>query len=183
VLGRIAAAGGEVLGGLYDLGPAGRSAVCWDAVGAEFAIWQPGRRLGAQLVNAPNTWNFSNLHAGDPERALAFYAEVFGWEADSLDIGGETAATLWRRPGFGDHLEATADPGIRERQQGAPAGFEDAIAWLEALGPGEEVAHWQVSFTVADRASALATAERLGAFLNKLYPERPGSGCRLNPGT
>jgi uncharacterized protein len=37
-----------------------------------------------------------------------------------------------RRPGHGDHLAATADHGIRERQEAvsAPPGFADAIAWL-----------------------------------------------------
>jgi hypothetical protein len=40
-----------------------------------------------------------------------------------MDFG----ATMWRVPGYGDHLEATVDPDIRARQASAPEGFEDAM--------------------------------------------------------
>lgn len=75
-------------------------------------------------------------------------------------------ATMSRRPGYGDHLEATVDPDIRARQSGvvAPPGFEDAIAWVAPAGPGEPP-HWQVSFAVADRDRAVSDAERLGAHI------------------
>jgi predicted enzyme related to lactoylglutathione lyase len=70
---------------------------------------------------------------------------------------------LIRQPGYGDHLEATVDPGIRARQSGiaGPSGFEDAIAWVVSTGP-DEPPHWHVSFTVADRDHAAADAQRLG---------------------
>jgi len=68
-----------------------------------------------------------------------------------------------RRPGYGDHLEATVDPGIRERHEAisAPPGFADAIAWLAPLASGQD--HWHVSFTVASRDDSAAAAEKLGA--------------------
>ena len=71
---------------------------------------------------------------------------------------------MWRRPGYGDHLAATVDPDIHARQDAisAPPGFADAIAWLAPLGP-DEVAHWHVTFAVADRDEIVATAVRLGA--------------------
>jgi hypothetical protein len=66
-------------------------------------------------------------------------------------------------PGYGDHLAATVDPGIRERQEGisAPPGFADAIGWLAPLTSGHD--HWHVTFTVALRDESAATAEKLGA--------------------
>ncbi|HEY6650028.1 MAG TPA: VOC family protein [Mycobacterium sp.] len=72
-------------------------------------------------------------------------------------------ATMIRRPGYGDHLAATVDPGIRKRQEGisAPSGFADAIAWLAPLAGGDD--HWHVSFTVASRDESTAAAEKLGA--------------------
>lgn len=72
---------------------------------------------------------------------------------------------MWRRPGYGQHLEATVDPGIRERQDGvrAPPGFEDAIAWLDELRAPASLSAWQVMFTVTDRDESVALAERLGA--------------------
>ena len=153
---RVTELGGTVSGGPQDAGPGGRLALCADPRGAAFRLWQPRRRLGAQLVNAPGTWNFSDLRTPDPAAALAFYGALFGWEADQGEPGG---AALWRRPGYGDHLAATVDPDIRVRQATAPPGFADAVAWLQqGTGP----ARWRVTFAVADRDAGLATAERLG---------------------
>ena len=73
-------------------------------------LWQARKRLGAQLVNVPGTWNFSDLHTTDPHEAATFYSTVFGWEVD--DVG---YATMVRRPGYGDHLAADRRP----RHQGA----------------------------------------------------------------
>jgi uncharacterized protein len=154
----VRAAGGGVTLEPVDAGPGGRLAACADRRGARFRLWQPRRRLGAQLVNAPGSWNFSDLHTCDAATASGFYARLFGWEFN--DVG---FATMIRRPGYGDHLAATVDPGIRERQEGisAPPGFADAIAWLAPLANGDD--HWHVSFTVASRDESAATAEKLGA--------------------
>jgi len=156
----VRAAGGTVTLGLVDAGPGGRLAGCVDPRGARFRLWQPRRRLGAQLTNAPGSWNFSDLHTGDASAAIGFYARLFGWEFDELGF-----ATMIRRPGYGDHLAATVDPGIRERQESisAPPGFADAIAWLAPLTNGQD--HWHVTFSVASRDDSAATAEKLGAVL------------------
>lgn len=157
--------GGTIVSSPADAGPGGRLAVCADPTGARFRLWQARRRLGAQRVNEPGTWNFSDLHTNDPERAKSFYAAVFGWEADVLDFGPGATATMWRRPGYGRHLEATVDPGIRARQTEihAPPGFEDAIAWLAPLEAEASAPHWHVTFAIADRDDAVARAERLEA--------------------
>jgi uncharacterized protein len=141
-----------------DAGDGGRAAACTDPSGAAFRLWHPRGRVGAQLVNAPGAWNFSHLRTDRPDLARVFYAEVFGWEA--MDAGG--GAMMWRRPGYGDHLEATVDPDIRARQAHAPEGFEDAVAGLVSLTDGG-APHWHVVFTVADRDDAVAVAQRLGA--------------------
>ena len=150
--------GGAVPTGPEDAGPGGRYAICADPQGALFRLWQPRRRLGAQLVNAPGSWVFSSLETPDPDAARSFYGRLFGWEAD--EVGGGTA--LWRRPGYGDHLEATSDPDIRVRQAKAPPGFADAVAWV---GPATGAARWRVTFSVADRDAGLASAQRLGGTL------------------
>jgi predicted enzyme related to lactoylglutathione lyase len=156
---RLAAGGAAVRSAPADAGEGGRGAILTDPEGAEFRIWQPRRRVGVQATNVPGGWNFSDLHTRDAKAAIAFYAEAFGWEFDDLGF-----ATMIRRPGYGDHLEATIDPGIRARQAGAtaPPGFADAIAWLAAAAEGES-ANWHVTFTVEDRDQAVADAERLGA--------------------
>lgn len=147
-------AGGTVIAAPQDAGPGGRAATCADPQGAVFRLWQARRRLGAQVANSPGAWNFSNLHTDDPS-VLAFYSTVFGWQHDPA-----LGAGMIRVPGYGDHLAATIDPGIHERQAFAPPGFADVVAGLAVTDdrPG-----WHVVFTVADRDDSVALAERLGA--------------------
>jgi predicted enzyme related to lactoylglutathione lyase len=150
--------GGTVVLAPEDAGPGGRYAVCADPQGARFRLWQPRRRLGAQIANVPGSWNFSHLQTTDPAAARQFYGALFGWQAD--EVGG--GAALWRRPGYGDHLAATSDPDIRARQAQAPPGFADAVAWVR---PSDGPPRWQVAFTVADRDATVRTARTLGAEL------------------
>ena len=111
----VTASGGALVGPPEDAGQAGRTARCTDPFGAEFRLWQAGRRLGAQRTNVPGTWNFSELYTPDREAAMAFYTPLFGWRATDL---AEGAGTMLQVPGYGDHLAATVDPGIH-----AAAGF------------------------------------------------------------
>jgi len=155
---RIEAVGGHVLEGPSDVGESGRSAICTDPFGVQFGLWQARGRPGAQAVNTPGAWNFSDLHAADPVASAAFYAEVFGWSVD--DVG---FAAMIRLPGYGDHLEATSDPEVHTRQAAieTPSGFADAVGWLAPVGPDEEP-HWHVTFTVADRDATARVVPRLG---------------------
>jgi uncharacterized protein len=154
----VEAEGGTVTLAPVDAGPGGRRAVCVDPRGAEFSLWQARKRPGAQLVNAPGAWGFSDLLTTDPHEAAKFYAALFGWAVD--DVGFD--ATMIRKPGYGDHLASTVDPDIRERQAGfAPPGFEDAVAWMKIVSEGHPE-HWQVSFTVADRDASAELADSLG---------------------
>jgi uncharacterized protein len=158
---KVADAGGSVLVQPFDISDAGRMAVFADPSGAAFRVWQAGRHRGAQLVNEPGTWNFSELNTRDFEGAKAFYGEVFGWEAEDIAMG-EHQSGMFRRPGYGDHL-AERDPGIRERQAdvGAPPGFEDAVAWLLPL-TDDPPPHLSVTFAVDDADEVAANAARLG---------------------
>jgi predicted enzyme related to lactoylglutathione lyase len=171
-------AGGTVSAGPFDVHDAGRMAVCADPSGAGFCLWQSRAHRGAQLVNAPGTWNFSDLHTDDVARAKAFYGTVFGWEFDTIDFGvGES--TMVRLPGYGDFLLAR-DPELRERQDaaGAPPGFNDAIAWMMPLAEGDATdaagPRWVVTFTVDDTdATAAHAAELGGAVVMPPYEEGP----------
>ena len=155
---RVGEAGGSLLSGPVDIGGLGRIASCADPSGAAFRIWQPGTIKGAGAVNAPGAWNFSELNTRDVEGAKRFYGEVFGWEADVVDMGA-MAGTMLRLPGYADFLEQY-DPGIRQRHAdfGAPPGFSECIGWILPL-EGDQAPHWSVTFTVAD-ADAVATRAR-----------------------
>lgn len=153
-------AGGVALSDPFDVFDAGRMGVFADPAGAVFSVWQAGRHRGAQVVNAPGTWNWSDLHTHDVERSKEFYGAVFGWEAHTAVLGaGEW--TTWHRPGYGDVLEQN-DPGLRERMAefGAPERFEDAVA---TLVPIDDVpSHWSVTFSVDDTDAIAAKAAELG---------------------
>jgi predicted enzyme related to lactoylglutathione lyase len=149
--------GGVVIAPPGEGGPAGRDATCADPQGARFQLWQARRRLGAQMVNSPGSWNFSILHTAAPDAVLPFYRTVFGWAVDS-----QLAFGMVRLPGYGDHLAATVDPHIHDRQESAPEGFADVVAGVEEDADADR-AGWQVTFTVADRDASATTAERLGA--------------------
>lgn len=153
---RLVGLGATVVGEPADAGPGGRLAVLHDREGAEFRLWQGRGRPGAQLTNAHGSWNFSDLHTGDPSVAEDFYGPGFGWVF--ADLGYGTAIQV---PGYGDHLAATVDPDIHTRQAAAPAGFADVIGGLVSLH--DEPPHWHVTFAVANRDTAAADAERLGA--------------------
>lgn len=161
----IANAGGKVVAQPFDAGPAGRTGVFTDPAGAEFLIWQPGLLKGAELVNAPGSWNSSDLHTDDIDGAIAFYRDVFGWETDVLEFGG-FRSWLFRLPGYGDFLEQF-DREIRTRQanDGAPPGFEDAVGWMTELA-GQPVAgaspRFAVNFSVGDTDATAELCKQLG---------------------
>jgi uncharacterized protein len=157
---RVRDAGGRVVTEPFDSGDVGRVAACADPSGATFGLWQPGSVKGAQSVNAPGTWNFSELNTRDVEGAKRFYGAVFGWEADEVHMGA-MAGTMVRLPGYADFLEQF-DPGIRQRHAdfGAPAGFSECIAWILPL-KDDEAPHWSVTFAVADTDAVAARASEL----------------------
>ncbi len=157
-LARLEAAGATVTTGPTVAGEGGTWAAFTDAQGAGLRLWQAKNRLGAQITNAPGAWNFTDLRTTDQDAARDLYGRAFGWEFSDLGF-----ATMIRVPGYADHLAATVDPGIHERQDevSAPPGFADAIGWL---GPtvGDEPPHWHVTFTVEDRDTAADLATRHG---------------------
>jgi uncharacterized protein len=162
---QVTAAGGTALIDPFDVLDAGCMGVFTDPAGAVFCLWQPNQHRGAQVVNEPNTWNWSDLNTRDPMGAQAFYGAVFGWEADAADL--ETLDfTFWRLPGYGDFL-AMGDPDLRRRQAdaGVPPGFADAIAALVVIASdqaAEVASHWSVTFAVDDTDAAAERAVELG---------------------
>ena len=153
----------EVTSSPQDAGPAADGAGFVDPTGAPFRVWQPRRRLGAQVVNAPGAWNFSDLHTSDPDGAKAFYGAVFGWEADELDFGdgegrrcgvGRATATISRRRSIPTSTSARR---ASRHHRGSPT---RSRGWLRSTE--DEVPHWHVTFAVADRDEMVASALRLG---------------------
>jgi uncharacterized protein len=162
---RVQQAGGTVVVEPTDIPDAGRMAVFADAQGAVFSVWEAGAFIGAQLVNEPGTWNFSELHTADREAAVRFYRSVFDWELLDFAVG-DSAYTFFKLAGYGASL-AKNNTEFRERiaaDEGAAA-FADVVATLvdERNQPNAtDPPHWSVTFAVDDADSIAATAERLG---------------------
>ena len=142
-----------------DAGPGGRWASLVDPDGAAFRLWQARRRLGSQVANVPGAWNFSILQTADVQRSMDFYRALLGWQVlGELSPDGAMVTV----PGYGDHLAATVDPTIHERQASAPPGFADVVAGMEALDADAQP-RWEVKITVADRDATADLATKLGA--------------------
>ena len=164
---KVTAAGGSTLADPFDVFDSGRMGIFSDPSGAVFSVWQAKETIGAQLVNEPGTWSFSDLNTRDVDRATAFYRDVFGWVAESVE-GGGMAFSFLRLPGYGDFLVEKVNPDLRATQTevGAPPGFEDVVAGLVPMTrdrfPDEVPPHWSVTFLVDDADDSAARAEELG---------------------
>ena len=135
---KITEAGGSVLAEPFDVLDAGRMAFAGDPTGGVFGVWQASAHKGAQLVNEPGTWNWSELATRDVATARAFYSAVFGWASEELtDVPG------------GYHVQ-TID-GHR-------------VAGILPISPemGNMPTGWGVYFSVEDADASTAKAQELG---------------------
>jgi uncharacterized protein len=138
----VTANGGQVLVPPMDVLDAGRMAVFVDPVGAVFSAWQPDQHPGAELVNEPGTWSWSELITTDVPASKAFYGAVFGWGAETHG-DGPGAYTEWKVGGR-------------------------SVAGMMAkppMMPAEVPPHWGVYFAVANTEDAIARIQELGGSL------------------
>jgi uncharacterized protein len=115
-------------------------AVFTDPVGAVFSVWQAGTHPGAELVNEPGTWSWSELLTTDLEASKAFYGEVFGWTANTQGAGPMGEYTEWQVGGRS----------VGGMMQKPP------------MLPAEVPPFWAVYFAVADTDAAVARIAELG---------------------
>jgi predicted enzyme related to lactoylglutathione lyase len=91
---KIKSAGGQLLMEPMDVMDAGRMLVAADTTGASFGVWQGGNHTGAEVVNVPGAFTWSEHMSRDFEGAKAFYAAVFGYEYGDMSSDGFSYATL-----------------------------------------------------------------------------------------
>jgi predicted enzyme related to lactoylglutathione lyase len=136
---KVTAAGGQVILAPMDVLDVGRMAVFTDPIGVFFSVWQAGTHPGAQLVNEPGTWSWSELLTTDTEASKAFYGAVFGWQPVT-------------HPGpMGDYTEWQVD--------GRSVG---GMMQRPPMLPERVPNHWAVYFAVADTDAAVARINELG---------------------
>ena len=114
--------GGTVVAEPFDVMTAGRMAVIADPTGAIFCTWQPGDNIGAQLVNGHGQLSLTQLNTTDPDKASAFYSELFGWRIEPTE-GTEI-------PYWGIYVGDNLNAGMME----LPAGQPMPSHWLVYFG-------------------------------------------------
>jgi uncharacterized protein len=131
-------AGGTVMIEPMDVLDYGRMAFIVDPTGAVIGLWQPGRNIGAGLVNEPGALAWNELETRDPDAAKAFYSAVFSWSFEDHDM-----------PGMGTYTELK----LGDHTIGGMANITGRV-------PDEVPAHWMVYFAVED---ADASVEQIKA--------------------
>jgi predicted enzyme related to lactoylglutathione lyase len=149
VAARTEAAGGTVIAAPMDVMTAGRMAIFADPTGAIVAVWQPRDHLGAQLVNEPGAFIWSELATSDLAKSKAFYSAVFGWGWGGSDEYAE-AEVAGRTIG-----------GVMPRRPDMPADMPDA---------------WTVYFGSADVDGDVKRAADTGATVVVEPTDIPGTG-------
>ncbi|MFI6495838.1 VOC family protein [Nonomuraea typhae] len=131
-------AGGTVRMPPGEVGPEGRIAQYTDPAGAQFAIWEPGRLTGLELVTEPGSLCWAELYTPDATAGRGFYQSVFDWQAEDMAMGELTYTVL--TPATGAEI--------------------DSMAGIVPLASGR--AHWLPYFEVPDCDAAVGRAQELG---------------------
>jgi predicted enzyme related to lactoylglutathione lyase len=129
--------GGRVVEAARDVGEEGRTAALADPQGAGFAVWQPGRRYGAEWVNDVGCLTMNELATTDLDAARAFYEALFGWTTGPIDTGPDGPPMAFARNG--ETLNASF-----------------------SLTPPGVPPHWRPYFTVESTAASVAQVREQG---------------------
>lgn len=149
---KVEPAGGTVMQPPMDIMEAGRMAVVADPAGAVICMWEAGVHIGAEVVNEPGALSWNELLTPDPETVVPFYADVFGWTAQTepTPVGPYTVFKV---------------------QGGNPDGIAGAMS-----PPMEMPSFWGVYFTVDDASATVAAAKEHGATVMMDATTMPGTG-------
>ncbi|GAA0983164.1 VOC family protein [Acrocarpospora macrocephala] len=131
--------GGTVRVEPYDVFDAGRTAAFTDPGGAQFAIWQPGKTIGLDVVTEPGSLGWTELYVPDPSAVRDFYTTLFGWTIKEVPFGG----------GMTYVLASTAE------------GKEPDIAGIMPLQQGD-TPHWLPYIEVSDTDATLVRVDASG---------------------
>ena len=132
--------GGAVLVPATDVADFGRMVIAADPTGAVFGVWQANAMVGFEVVGAPGGFAWCDLRSSDPAGAQDFYAAVFGYAHQPMEMAGPDYGTF--------SLSADQPPlGGIGGMMGAPEGVPS---------------HWLLYFAVADADASVTTASTAG---------------------
>jgi len=85
---KVQSLGGAAIMGPMDIMDIGRMAVLSDPTGAAFAMWQPKKHIGAEIVNEHGALCWNELWTNDESKANTFYTGLFNWASETADMNG-----------------------------------------------------------------------------------------------
>ena len=145
--------GATVLEKPFDVMDAGRMAVFSDPGGAMFCAWEARDHIGAGRVNDAGCMAWNELQTGQPGEAAAFYARLFGWEAEPIEQDGTTVYLTIKNS----------------------AGRMNGGLMPTTGTPADAPSFWLVYFTVPSCDDAVARTQKLGGRV-LAGPMEPGFG-------
>jgi predicted enzyme related to lactoylglutathione lyase len=128
-----AAHGSAVIVPAMDVMALGTMAVVTDPGGATIGLWQPGLHKGLGVVAEVGAPSWFELHTRNYDAAVAFYRDVFGWDAHAMS---DTPEFRYTTLGEGE---------------AAAAGIMDAAGFL----PDGVPSSWTIYFGVANTDATL----------------------------
>lgn len=69
-----------------DVADQGRIAAVVDPAGAAISLWQSSAGMDEGTFNEPGRLTWNELVSRDPDTARSFYADLFGWEWDVMEM-------------------------------------------------------------------------------------------------
>jgi predicted enzyme related to lactoylglutathione lyase len=154
-------AGGTVRVAPTGLGDWGRMAQYSDPLGGQFAVWQPGKDMGLELVDRPGSLSWTELYTSDAAAAKEFYGGVFGWQFGDMELPG----------GAGTYSLITPAGLSEERTQGGIMGLR-----TEDLALANGRPYWHPVFDVADCDAAVARVTESGGSVQMGPEDAEGVG-------
>lgn len=143
-------------GGTLEMGPMvvgenGTSAMIVDPGGAVVGAWQPAAVKGFEVTGEPGTPAWFELHTRAYDASVAFYREVFGWDAH---VASDTEEFRYTTLGQGE---------------AQLAGIMDDTVLSGDDGP----AHWAIYFAVSDTDAVLEQVAELGGTVVRPAEDTP----------
>lgn len=145
--------GAKIMAPPFDVMDAGRMAVLQDPTKAALALWEAKDHPGAGVIREPGALSWNELSTNDVDASRDFYTGLFGWTAETSDMGGRDY-TIFSTP-------------------------DDQVAGMMAITPdmGPMPPSWGIYFDVEDPDATAARAGDLNA--NVLVPPMDFPGGRF----
>jgi len=86
---KVESLGGTVVKPPFAIGDLATMALVVDPLGAAFALWQPNQvQDSGGYTGTDGAWIWNELYSEDPDRSVAFYKAIGGFDVETIKMGG-----------------------------------------------------------------------------------------------